>query len=189
MEKKRYTVIALFLIAAMMSACLLTACFGRKVLFSCDPDNAAGINSVDFRNGRTTLYFDKEKALSGEMRSIFEDTDKTVKITFTGKYGSDDFGPANIKIDKERMTVQIDNGYDNADNISKILLYSDRDQLSLNLLNGKLQTRIVVSTEGVCGPLRGPLTTTFRITSQSYDKESRCWSEPVQETGDLTIYQ
>ena len=172
MEKKRYTVIALFLIAAMMSACLLTACFGRKVLFSCDPDNAAGINSVDFRNGRTPLYFDK-----------------TVKITFTGKYGSDDFGPANIKIDKERMTVQIDNGYDNADNISKILLYSDRDQLSLNLLNGKLQTRIVVSTEGECGPLRGPLTTTFRITSQSYDKESRCWSEPVQETGDMTIYQ
>lgn len=189
MGKKRYTGIAVFLISVMMSVCLLTSCFGKKVLFSCNADNAAGFSGVDFRNGVITLYFDKEKAPSGEMKRLFYDTEKNIRVSVSGKYGTEEYGPANITTDNEQMKVMISTGMNSANDIVGILLFCDRDQLSLNLLQSKLITRVAVSTEGSIGPFRGAFTTTYRITTQSYDKRSRSWSEPVQETSDMKIYQ
>lgn len=189
MEKGRFTKTAVFLIYVIVSACLLTACFGSKVLFSCGAGNAAGIYRVDYRNGYITLYFEKETALAGEMKSIFEGDDNSIRVSVSGKYGTEEYGPANIKIDNELMKVEISTGMNSADNVGSILLICKRNQLRLDLQEAKLHTMVVVSTEGEVGPLRGPVTTTFRDTTQTYDKKSRTWSEPVQETRDMTIYQ
>ena len=189
MAKKRCAGITVLLIAAMMSACLLTACFGKKVLFSCNSDNAAGFSGVDFRKGLITLYFDKEKASSGEMKSLFKDTEKHIRVTVSGKYGHEEFGPANITTDNEMKKVEISTGMNSADDIIGITLVCDRDQLSLDLLRSELVTRVVISTEGEVGPLRGTFSTTYRITTQSYDKKSRYWDEPAQETWDVSITQ
>lgn len=189
MEKKRFTALTLFPAVVIMSACLLTACFGRQVLFSCHYDNVAGINSIDFRNGVITFYFDKEKASSGEMKSLFEDTEKNIKVSFSGKYGAEDFGPDNIKTDRERMTLEVSTGYNTDRYISSIMVFCNNDRLSLDLKDATLKTWVIVSREGEVGPLRGTVTTTYRTTTQSYDKKSRAWSEPVQETFDFSIVQ
>ena len=189
MEKKRFTAVTLFPAVVIMSACLLTSCFGRQVLFSCHYDNVAGINSIDLRNGVITFYFDKERVSSGEMKSLFEDTKKNIKVSFSGKYGAEDFGPDNIKTDRERMTLEVSTGYNTDRYISSIMVFCNNDRLSLDLKDATLKTWAFVSQEGEVGPLRGTVTTTYRTTTQSYDKKSRTWSEPVQETFDFSIVQ
>lgn len=177
------------LVVVMMFCLVAAACSSDKnMVFSCSSDNRIGISRVDFSSGELTVFFDKDKALNGDMKALFEEDDEALKATVWIKYDSEDVLKDDIKVDADDMTVKIRIDAQDRKDIRALDLRCGQQEFKLYIEEPKLES-ISIYTEGESGPLKGAFTTSRVIYTQEYDEKSGSWSEATCDTDSMTIWQ